>query len=345
MEHQINYEVSPVIELLSSMHRIGAYDAITKGERHLHHSSSEVDAWVKKTKESMPEELFHELLIFFNRENSLGLTLVPCVITQDGRQDIHSFISMLYQMSLSELFYYFTHAGTNELEEVSDYNDPQQVVRFLEKLNLPEREKWKLSYLIFGGEKTKKRFIQLVERFYYQYFQPFEKEVVETQERLIDELKSANQIGEPSYLKEILPDSECGGGSDKPLFIFASNFIDTEYLVFKSVVPSVTTLIIGTRYMEALFKSKVEKDVLNTIRIMADVRRYNILITLKGQPRYGDELAKELGVSNSTMSHHLSSLVSQRLIKSIRRENRVYYELNKEEVQSVLRGFKRLLAE
>ncbi|WP_096185960.1 ArsR/SmtB family transcription factor [Evansella halocellulosilytica] len=345
MKYNLYFEQSTVAELLASMLRVVSHNKIVENEEHRPHILPEIDVWVKEMNEKLPDEIKEELHTFFDSESYLGVTLLSPAVEKGVYKDVHSFISMLHQMPIDELFYHFTHAGYSPSEQLDSYDDPEKVIPFLDKLNLPLSERWKLSYLIFDGERTKKRFIQLIERFYYQYFQPFEEKVLNVQKEFLNELEGGVKSGQGGYLNDLLIQYGVENEFDGDVYILSSYFHDTGLMFSQLNEPALTTVILGTRHIETFFMSRGDKEVLDAVRVMTDERRYKILNTLKQKPRYGYELAQELGVSNSTMSHHLSSLVSQHLVKAVRKENKVYYEVNRGEVQSILKQLEKMLIE
>ena len=66
----------------------------------------------------------------------------------------------------------------------------------------------------------------------------------------------------------------------------------------------------------------------NALRIIGDNTRLDIIERLSKKPMFGKELAKELGIGTSTVSHHLEQLRSIGLIHEERDKNTKYFGIN-----------------
>ncbi|SDZ68233.1 regulatory protein, arsR family [Evansella caseinilytica] len=342
---KLRFVSSPVIDLISCMQVVVNYEKLGKEKIQNAKASKEIESWIVETRTNMPAEMLEELNVFFNYESFLGVTLVPYIVKEKLYEDVHAFMSGLHQMSKRELFYFFTHTGYGPEEEIADYDNPAEVIAFLEKINLPEAEKWKLSYLIFDGDRTKQRLIKLVERFYYQYYQPNEEAAQTKEEETAAFFRQMLAEGKEHYFHDIMVQYGVDWQDEEKVYIFLSNFLGPSIMFTHVKKMGVTAFVLGTNHYEASGAGRGEKETLDAVRTMTDERRFAVLQLLKKKPLYGYELAQALGVSNSTVSHHLSALVSQYFVTAIRRENKVYYEVNRDEIQKVLRHLAEILTE
>ncbi|MCV5433831.1 helix-turn-helix domain-containing protein, partial [Escherichia coli] len=64
------------------------------------------------------------------------------------------------------------------------------------------------------------------------------------------------------------------------------------------------------------------------LKTLADGSKLSILLLLKDKKLYAGELAKELSLSNATISHHMRIMSIQGLVESERIQNKTYYYLN-----------------
>ncbi len=65
-------------------------------------------------------------------------------------------------------------------------------------------------------------------------------------------------------------------------------------------------------------------------KILADETRLKLIGLLALRPWCGQDLAKELGVSAPTISHHIGKLKKLQLVNSLREDNTIYYALDVE---------------
>lgn len=75
-----------------------------------------------------------------------------------------------------------------------------------------------------------------------------------------------------------------------------------------------------------------EKELCRALRVLGDPSKFEILRQTVGRPVYGLQLSKALGISTATVSHHVSQLSEQGLIREQREANRVYYRANTEQL-------------
>ena len=65
-----------------------------------------------------------------------------------------------------------------------------------------------------------------------------------------------------------------------------------------------------------------------TLKALADPTRREILLLLREGELTAGELAQQLGIAPSALSHHLQKLRSAGLLEERREKNFIYYELN-----------------
>lgn len=79
-----------------------------------------------------------------------------------------------------------------------------------------------------------------------------------------------------------------------------------------------------------------EYEVYNTIKLLADRTRFDILCYLRTHEAYGQELAAKFGLSRNTIHHHMTKLLAAHLVKCTVDGNRVYYRVDAEAVERLL---------
>ena len=68
-----------------------------------------------------------------------------------------------------------------------------------------------------------------------------------------------------------------------------------------------------------------------------------ILMMIRDKSAYGTELAKATGVTSATISHHMSVLLENGLIRVEKVDNKTYYSSDKENIKKVLHYYEKLL--
>ena len=73
-----------------------------------------------------------------------------------------------------------------------------------------------------------------------------------------------------------------------------------------------------------------------TLKALADPTRREILLLLREGELTAGELAQQLGIAPSALSHHLQKLRSAGLLEERKEKNFIYYELNTSVLEDVL---------
>ena len=81
---------------------------------------------------------------------------------------------------------------------------------------------------------------------------------------------------------------------------------------------------------QILSVSKSPEVVVELLKTIGDKRKFEILSALKTGSKYNLELAKELGISTATASHHMSALLSGGFVSVDKRDGKVFYSLRNE---------------
>lgn len=323
MKGSVTVSASPVVDLLVAMYRVTNAHREQEDRRDI---NREITVWVNITANDMDQKLKSELDVFFHQESYFGLLTVPLVIFHNAHLRIGDFLQMLDQLEPTALLNAFINTGLPPQCIELDFQDSYQVLEHIRKLFIPEAEKWKLFYLIHDGRETKRRFIELIKRFYTEYYQSKENEFHQKQLAYVNDLDTndprLNQLFASFDMHE----------DERDIVLLPS------YTLGSGIIVSSVRLfcVLGTHYFDVHEIARDEKDILEVLKVLADEQRVRLLQLLNKRPHYGMELAQLLGVSNSTVSHHISALLEHKLITSKRIENKVYFKTNQSEMTNVL---------
>lgn len=78
--------------------------------------------------------------------------------------------------------------------------------------------------------------------------------------------------------------------------------------------------------------------LLDRLKCLGDKSKYNIIKMLKKGPMFGQEIAANLGLTTATVSHHMNTLVICRFVYIEKMDNKVYYNINKEEINKFIKA-------
>lgn len=318
---------SPVFEQLSSMFVVQGDIQSSVG------SANEVQKWVEERRRTIPQKLKNDLDIFFSKETFIGMSMIRYAYENNCYESVPNFIHQLESEEPYHLFMRFLQTGFTP-DEVSNIQDIQEVSHFIKQTNLPESEKWKLTYLYVDIENTKQRFVNLIKQYYEFYFKDDIPYFLKKQQESIADLYDKQQDLTRAKVGNIFPviPSHVLENKEIKLILSPSFFYDTASLTSDS-----DDSFIYHFGMNEMKKNKMSQDdVLDAIKVVADEKRIKIIQLLNKSPKYGYELANTLNLSNSTISHHLSTLSSIGIVFSTRIENKVYYQLHKEKLQVLM---------
>jgi hypothetical protein len=68
-------------------------------------------------------------------------------------------------------------------------------------------------------------------------------------------------------------------------------------------------------------------------KALADANRLKIVMLLAAGPQSGQEIAKKLGLTPATVTHHMNLLRNVLLVRGVREKNTIYFHLNEKELQ------------
>ncbi len=77
--------------------------------------------------------------------------------------------------------------------------------------------------------------------------------------------------------------------------------------------------------------------LLEGLKALSDKSKLSILSHIRDKRSYGQELARETSLSTATISHHMSALINCGFIRMERVENRIYYQMDKENLRKFLK--------
>mgnify|MGYP002579129208 CR=1 FL=1 len=86
-----------------------------------------------------------------------------------------------------------------------------------------------------------------------------------------------------------------------------------------------------------------QEQLCSQLKLLSDKSKFEILRLIKDTPAYGQELAAKLGLTTATISHHMSALLNCGLVRMERQANRLYYRLDKGQLDALLEAVRRQL--
>lgn len=87
-----------------------------------------------------------------------------------------------------------------------------------------------------------------------------------------------------------------------------------------------------------------ENETLETLKSLSDSSRIGILRCLSGGELYGQEIAKQLGLYSTTISHHMAKLINCRLVRCRLAGNKAFYSIDTDGAKAFINSLADLLS-
>lgn len=347
LHEKIYIDSSMVYEFLASIFRLECHEKLLPTDtQKLKYVPEDLLKWVEKSRPKLTESMKRDMNVFFNYESFLGLSLIRLCYEKHCYDDINDFFKLIEDYPSKELVKDFFRTGYGPEEMLASIDDPLKVKKFLDKSSLPEVEKWKLMYFCSSAEETKERFLALLKDFYIRIFKNNIEALKEIHIKSINYM-TARLSKKPYELLQKLIDFDLES-SKLPIVIIPSYYYNTASFISYYGEEESLIYIYGTakpefQLSEELSEQLSKEKILTAIKVLSDENRIKTIEILNTTPCYGYEISQRLGISSSTMSHHLSLLTDIGAITSVREENKVYYKVNKDYIKKLLKQFEKLL--
>lgn len=338
---------SIIYEFLLSLFRLENDEGMKLKELELEKEiklEKEIVNWVEKTLQKIPKAKKELIARYFNKESYFGLCLVS-EIPHLKLTTIEEYLDYLKTKEAADFIKRFTQSGYGpapseniDLKKVKNLiKSEKEAAKFVnDKINLASDQKWNLLQFYFNPEEMKEEFIALLEWYHKEVFKEDQEWITEKSKKINDTYQeNLNRYGE-KYLKNILEKL-----IDKPLNA-DENYIAFSYFYETSLLNSSTNsggnfYLIGFRFPE-IFAAD-EKGILGSLEIfktLADETRLNIISLLAEKTMYGNEIAEKLNLTNATISHHVSKLLMNNIIRAHKEDNKLYFQLNKKKFKKII---------
>jgi len=344
-----NYKLdkSLIYELLLSLFRLKNDKTINLKDLELEKEiklDKDIVNWTAETLEKIPEVRKETITKYFNEESYFGL----CLISEIPMLEVNSidaYLNYLKEKEAADYLHQFTQSGYGpapseklDLKKVRYLiENEKEAAKFVnEKLNFSSAQKWNLLQFYFNPEAMKAEFVELLEWYYKNIFRDDLDWVKNKLEKVnANYQENLNRYGK-KYLENILSKLIDEPLSSEQNYIAFSYFYETRILN-STLENGDSFYLIGFRFPE-IFAAD-EEGLLGSLEIfkaLADETRLNIISLLAEKTMYGNELAEKLNLSNATISHHVSKLLMNKIIQAKKKDNKLYFKLNKNKFKTAV---------
>ncbi|MBO4219864.1 MAG: winged helix-turn-helix transcriptional regulator [Clostridia bacterium] len=280
----------------------------------------------------------------FFKANSLGSCCAFYLLhgpMMNRQPDIFSAANSVKNISKAEFFMNFYQMLSMQdkkakfSRDVKNYND---LINFISAMTIPNEEKWELCHFYNNFDSNRDilaDYLLEMGQAYYEVYDSMESHV----NHYVDTIEQPLAKGGVAYLNSnfglelndqinsvtVVP-SVILGADMKYLFNYTSDTVDDVLVIGGYYEPFGRIAGDGERLT----------DLCGSLKALGDTSKLKILKILSTGPRFGQELAQMLGISTATVSHHVSILEEYGFIVLDRKQNRVYYSLNRDRINELI---------
>ncbi len=222
---------------------------------------------------------------------------------------------------LSEEFSVSPYQGEYGLEDIFD---------FLGNCDLPESTKWKAMSFIRQPIKWMSELIKAINSNSEAY-----KKAVESVEKPLNKfLKKYSENKDEQFEKMVSSVSNIS--TIQPTLVFPIS-----QLLFNSY--GYYGLLSAAVFKNQKISGDLDDKFLIRLKALSDRSKLEILKSLKISPKYNLEIAESLGLTAATMSYHMGVLLTCGFVGIEKKDGKVYYHLEHENINKLIRDLDKLL--
>lgn len=232
-------------------------------------------------------------------------------------------------------------------KDIVKIEEPLAVISFLMRMEIADEEKWKLQKIFIEREEQLERVLALLEKAVV-CLRGFEPELLAWIQQFCAYWEK--ELGGQA-LSVYMGDRTDIFMEENPLgFCLQASFLHPDEIVSHSDQREDGTyekrdfcrlgILFGEDFEIGIKPARqtegFEIYVLQVLKLLADKSKFEILSYIRDKEAYGSELARHLGITSATVSHHMNALLHAGLVRVNNRENRMYYTANTKALSEVL---------
>lgn len=337
---EVSIQTNPVFEMLVSLNRIADTDLLESS----YFENAGYPPNPRMTE--IIQEIKNNLSIFYRQEISFFFGKPICSLLWDfviskGIQDIQQLPLQFAELSDMESLRYLLcdiiesvceqemNICQNEEEFeilLSDKESFEKRLLGCQDLSSADRER-ALEFLHYPAE-AKLRLVNLLEQ-YVKVFTPYVAELDELDRLEVERSQGACFDNVEEFITNYLKINVKIFAKAKKLIMIPNAF--SEILTYMIQPENGRfVLIYGTFISKKRMREKRSEEVKQFLKVLSEEKRIEIIKLLAVKPALGNDLAKQIGLTNATASYHMTMMLGIGLIDYERVGQRLHYVLKKE---------------
>ncbi|SFB18690.1 ArsR/SmtB family transcription factor [Clostridium frigidicarnis] len=227
-------------------------------------------------------------------------------------------------------------------EDIVHINNAEALFKYVQEKDISIELKYELMYLYYNYDELLEKVINILSNVIrlIKEKEPYLKNRLVKFMNFIEE--NLNNYG-VDFLK-----SNCNItlNQNSSLDVYPSIF-NSNAIYVSGVSDTKDTLILGINFLDLSYLLKKykcnDKHLLSVLKALSDKSKLQILVALKNDTLYAGQLANKLQITNATISHHMSTLLTLNLVHVEKNNTKVYYSIRKDKISQYIDNLRDLL--
>ncbi|NLK44095.1 MAG: winged helix-turn-helix transcriptional regulator [Tissierellia bacterium] len=282
------------------------------------------------------------------------IDLVSRTHTIFNYEDEKEYLDMLLTLEDSEIIKSIVHSIIAINEEGHSYSDvamervekissnKEDLISFIKDLPIEAASKWNLFLIIEEPVDHVKNYVDLMYKIlpiFESIYSSYEAEVKEYGEKLVGFLNEKGPQGLEDITYSIVkPDVVDYGETNIIISIVFSYAISIMSSVKISYVAWGLRMEEAFKYMKEINENKTNERI-QVFKNLGDKTRYEVAKLIASGENSTKEIANALGVSSATISYHINNLLTSKIIKLDKVDNKHFHVVDYGFLEEVISGF------
>ena len=264
------------------------------------------------------DQNFFLILLILIIENKSWLTSLDCLSETQIKVQIIQIIKSIFDDETS----------------IENLDSLEDIIFYLDSCGLEPDAKWKMLRIIQNPMKYIKDLLVTVNSNSDAYYKAV-KEVANPLDKLLNKFNDMVIYNEDKKFYK-LKDAFSQTANVYPTLIFPiSQMLFEKYCYY------------GLLSEKVIKNGKINKNskelLLLKLKALSDSSKLGIISSLKVSPKYNLEIANQLGLTAATMSHHMNVLLNCNLVGVEKKDGKVYYHLEEENLRYLIKELEETL--
>ncbi|MDW7657006.1 MAG: metalloregulator ArsR/SmtB family transcription factor [Bacillota bacterium] len=337
---KISIGTNPVFEMLVSLNRIADSDQMESNyfENAGYSPHLRMTAIIQEIKSSLSMFYRQEIAFFFDKPLCF---LLWDLVVSEKIHDTHQLTEKIAALSdddvLKHLLYgmvenIYQQEGDNCLNEKDVANILANRQAFEQRLadcqSLSSTDQEKVLEIFRYPADARQRLLRLLER-YAQAFAPYVDELEELDRAEVENSRDTCQSNTEEFISNYLKINVKILEPAKRIDLVPNAFAEILTYVYQPDKDHFV-LVYGTFISKKRLREKQSEEIKQFFKLLAEEKRIEMIKSLALRPALGNDLAKQVGITNATASYHLTMLLGIGLVDYERVGQKLHYILNKE---------------